>query len=104
MALRNGVVTTAAAEGLEVRIGLSTEGQAVQVYTMRHRDGQPDIQWKSEPTFGEPLHTGMMNGPRRAENWDTSELHRAEQEKEKRRREAEAEELDIKGGRSNRGR
>ena len=38
------VVTTAAAEGMEVRIGLSREGQAVQVYTMGHWEGQPVIQ------------------------------------------------------------
>ena len=30
------VVTTAAADGMEVRIGLSREGQAVQVYTIGH--------------------------------------------------------------------
>ena len=32
----NVVVTTAAAAGMEVRIGLGREGQAVQVYTMGH--------------------------------------------------------------------
>ena len=35
----NVVVATATAEGIEVCLGLSTEGQAVQVYTMGHRDG-----------------------------------------------------------------
>ena len=30
------VVTTAVAEGMEVRIGRSWEGQAVQVYNMQH--------------------------------------------------------------------
>ena len=32
----NVVLTAAAAAGLEVRIGLNREGQAVQVYTMGH--------------------------------------------------------------------
>ena len=41
----NVVVTTAAAEGVEVRNGLSREGQAVQVYTMEHWEGQLVIQW-----------------------------------------------------------
>ena len=40
----NVVVTTAAAEGMEVRIGLSREAQAVQVYTMGHWEGQPVVQ------------------------------------------------------------
>ena len=40
----NVVVTTAAAAGMEVRIGLSREGQAVQAYTMGHSEGQPVIQ------------------------------------------------------------
>ena len=44
------LVTAAAAEGIEVRIGLSRKGQVVQLYTMGHWDGQPEIQWKSKPT------------------------------------------------------
>ena len=40
------LVTTALAEGMEVRIGLSQEGHAMRVYTMGHWDGQPEIQWK----------------------------------------------------------
>ena len=52
----NVVVTTAAAAGTEVRIGLSREKQAVQVYTMGHWEGQPAIQWMAEPTWREPLH------------------------------------------------
>ena len=35
----NVVITAAAAAGMEVRIGLSREGQAVQVYTMGHWKG-----------------------------------------------------------------
>ena len=46
----NVVITTGAAAGIEVRIGLSPEGQAVQVYTMGHWKGQPEIQWTSERT------------------------------------------------------
>ena len=46
----NVVVTTAAAEGVEVRIGLSREGQAVQVYIMGHWEGQLVTQWTVEPT------------------------------------------------------
>ena len=41
----NVVVTAAAAAGMEVRIGLGRGGQAVQVYTMGHWEGQPAIQW-----------------------------------------------------------
>ena len=67
------------------------------MYTMGHWDGQPEIQWKSGPLCREPLHTGVLKEPRRAVNWDISELHRAVQEKEKRKREAAAEELDILG-------
>ena len=44
------VVTAAAAAGMEVRIGLSREGQAGQVYTMGHWEGQQAIQWMAEPT------------------------------------------------------
>ena len=93
----NVVVTTAAAEGMEVRIGLSWEGQAVQIYTMRHWDGQPEIQWKSEPTWGEPVHAEVPRGPGRAEGEDAAELSRAEQEKEKRQQGGAAEGLDILG-------
>ena len=45
----NVVVTTAEAEGMEVRIGLSREGQAVQVYTNGHWEKQPVIQWTADP-------------------------------------------------------
>ena len=37
------VVGRAASEGTGLRIGLCREGQAVQVYTMGHWDGQPEI-------------------------------------------------------------
>ena len=93
----NVVVTRAAAEGMEVRMGLSREGQAVQVYTMGHCDRQPEIEWRSEPTWGEPLHTEVPRGPRRAQGEDAAELRRAEQEKKKRQREATAEDLVILG-------
>ena len=43
----NVVVTMAAAESMEVRIG--REGYTVQVCTMRHWDGQLEIHWKSAP-------------------------------------------------------
>ena len=95
--LPNVVVTSAAAEGMEVRIGLSRKGQAVQVYTLGQWNGHPEIQWKSEPTWGDRLHAGVLRGPGRPKSGDAAELHRAEQEKEKRQREAAAEELDILG-------
>ena len=95
----NVVVTAAAGEGMEVRIGLSREGQAVQVYTMGHWEGRPVIQWKAEPTWGEPLHAEIDKGPGRTEGEDAAELVRAEQEKEKRQKEAAAGGLDMPGGR-----
>ena len=93
----NVVVTTAAGEGMEVRIWLSREGQAVQVYTMGHCERQPVIQWKAEPTWGEPLHAEFHKGPGRTEGEDAAELVRAEQQKEKRQKEAAAEGLDMLG-------
>ena len=48
----NVVVPAAAAAGMEVRIGLSREAQAVQVYTMGHWEGQPEIQWMASPRGG----------------------------------------------------
>ena len=96
------LVTTAATEGMEVRIGLSREGQAVQVYTMGQWNGQPEIQWKSEPTWGEPLHAEVLKGPGRAQGEDPVEVSRAEKEKEKRQREAAAEEPDKLGDRRDR--
>ena len=71
----NVVVTTAAAEGIEVCIGRIREGQAVQVYTMGHCDGQPEIHWKSETMFGQPLHAEVLRGPGRAEGEDAAEGH-----------------------------
>ena len=91
------VVTTAAAEGMEVCIGLSREGQAVQVYTMVHWDGQLAIQWTAQPTWGEPLHAEVRKGTGRTEGEDAAKLGRAEQEKEKRQKEAAAEGLDMLG-------
>ena len=93
----NVVVTTAAAEYTEVRIGLSREGRAVQVYTMGHWEGQPVIQWMAEPTWREPLHTEVHVGRGKSGGEDAAELGRAEQEKEKRRKEAAAEGLDMFG-------
>ena len=93
----NVVVTTAAVEGIEVRIGLSMEVQAVQVDTIGHWDGQPEIQCKSEPTWGESLHAGALRRPGKAEGENAVQLRRAEQEKEKRQQEAAAEELNILG-------
>ena len=43
------VVIAAASAGMEFRIGLGREGQAVQVYTMGHWEGQPEIQWMAGP-------------------------------------------------------
>ena len=40
----NVLVTTAEAEGMEIRIGLHREGQAVRVCTMGRWDGQRGIQ------------------------------------------------------------
>ena len=93
----NVVVTTEAAEGMEVRIGLSREGQAVQVYTMGHWEGQPIIQWTAEPTWREPLHAEVHVGRGKADGEDAAELGRAEQEKEKAQKEAAAEGLDMLG-------
>ena len=98
----NVVVTAAAAKGMEVPIGLSREGRAVHLYTMGHWDGQPEGQWKSEPTLGEPLHAVVLRRPGRAESEDTVELNRAEREKEKHQRKAAAESLDILGNRRGR--
>ena len=93
----NLLVTTAAAKGMEVRIGLSREGQAVQVYTMGHRVGQPVVQWTAEPTLREPLHGEVHVGRGKADGEDAAELGRAEQGKEKRQKEAAAEGLDMLG-------
>ena len=64
----NVVVTTAAADGIEVGIGLSREGQAVQVYSVGHWEGQLVIQWKAEPTWGEPLHAEIHRRGRTLRN------------------------------------
>ena len=98
----NVVVTTAAAAGMEVRIGLSREGQAVQVYTMGHPEGQPVIQWKAEHTWGEPLHSEGQVGRGRPDGENAAELGRADQEKEKRQKDAAAEGLDMLGDRRDR--
>ena len=91
----NVVITTAAAAGMEVRIGLSREGQAVQVYTMGHWERQPEIQWTAEPTWREPLHSEGKVGQGRAEGEEVAELGRAEQEKEKSPKKAAAKGLDM---------
>ena len=91
------LVTTATAEGMEVRIGLSREGQEVQVYTMGHWEGQPLIQWTAEPTWREPLHAEVYKGRGKVDGEDAAELGRAEQEKEKRQKEAAAKGLDMLG-------
>ena len=93
----NVVVTPAAAAGMEVRIGLSPEGQAVQVYTMGHWEGQPEIQWTAEPTWKEPLQSEGKVGTRRADGKDAAELVIAEKKKEKRQKEAVAEGLNMLG-------
>ena len=95
--LPNVVVTAAAAAGMEVRIGLGREGQAVQVYTMGHWEGQPGIQWMAEPTWREQLHPEGQVGRGKADGADAAELDRAEKEKEKRQKEAAAEGLDMLG-------
>ena len=73
----------------------------MQVYTMRHWDGQPEMEWKSEPTWREPLHADVLRGTGRAEG-ESAELSRAEQEKGKRQREAAAEGLGNLGDRRDR--
>ena len=93
----NGVVTAAAAAGMEVRIGLGQEGQAVQVYTMGHLEGQPEIQWMAEPTWREPLHPEGQVQRGKADGTDATELGRAEKAKKKRQKEAAAERLDMLG-------
>ena len=93
----NVVVTAAAAAGIEVWIGLSREGQAVQVYTMGHWEGQPEIKWMAEPTWREPLHPEGQVGRGKADGTDAAELDRAEKDKEKRQTEAAAEGLDMLG-------
>ena len=90
-------VTTAAAAGMEVRIGPGREGQAVQVCTMGHWKGQPVIQWMAEPAWREPLHPEDQVGRGNADATDAAELDRAEKEKEKRQKEAAAEGLDMLG-------
>ena len=99
----NVVVATAAAAGMEVRIGLSREAQAVQVYTMGHCEGRPAIQWMAEPTWREPLHPEGQVGRGRADGADTAELDRAEKEKEKHQKEAAAERVGHAGGRQGQG-
>ena len=93
----NVVVTAAAAAGMEVPIGLGREEQAVRVYTMGHREGEPEIQWMAEPTWREPLHPEGQVGRGKADGTDAAELDRAEKEKEKRQKEAAAEGLDMLG-------
>ena len=93
----NVVITTAAVAGMEVRIGLSGEGRAVQVYTMGHWEGQPETQWTAEPTSREPLHSEGQMGCGRADGENAAELGRAEQEKGKRQKEAAARGLDMLG-------
>ena len=93
----NVVVTAAAAAGMEVRIGLGRGEQAVQVYTMGHWEGQPEIQWMAGPTWREPLHPKGQVGRGKADGTDAAELDRAEKEKEKRQKEAAAEGLDMPG-------
>ena len=83
--------------GKEVRIGLSREGQAVQVYTMGHWEGQPVVKWTAEPTWREPLHAEGQVVRGKADGEDAAKLGRAEQEKEKRQKEAGAEGLDMLG-------
>ena len=91
----NVLVTTAAAEGMEVRIEPGREGQAVQVYTLGDWQGQPVIQWTAEPTWRKPLHAEVYKGQGKADGEDATELSRAEQEKEKRQKEEAVEGLDI---------
>ena len=87
----NVVVTAAAEVGMEVQIGLGPEGQALQVYTMGHWEGQLEIQWMAEPTWGELLYPEGQVGRGKADGTDAAKLDRAEKEKEKRQKEAAAE-------------
>ena len=82
----NVVVTAAAAAGVEVRIGRGREGQAVQVYTMGHWEGRPEIQWMAEPTSREPLQPKGQVGRGKADGTDAAELDRAEKERRSARR------------------
>ena len=91
------MVTTAAAEGMEFRIGLSWEGQAVQVYTMGHWEGQLVIQWTAEAIWRELVHAEVRKGPGRTEGEDAAELGAAEQEKKKHQKDAATEGLDMLG-------
>ena len=90
-------VTAAAAAGMEVRIGLGREGQAVQVYSMGPWEGQRAIQSMAEPTWRELLHSEGQVGRGKADGADAAELDRAEKEKEKRQKEAAVEGLDMLG-------
>ena len=80
---------------MEVRVGLGREGQAVQVYTMGHWEGQPEIQWMAEPTWREPLHSEGKMGRGKADGTEAAEVDTAEKEKEKRQKEAAAKGLDM---------
>ena len=99
----NVVVTAAAAAGMEVRIELNREGQAVKVYTMVHWEGQKEIQWTAELTWREPLHSEGNVGRGRADGKDAADLDRAEKEKERRQKEAAAEGLDMLGRKGQKG-
>ena len=83
----NVVITTAAAKGMEVHMGLSREGQAMQ----------PVVQWTAEPTWRQPLNAEVPVGRGKADGEDTAEVSRVEQEKQKRQKEAAAEGLDMLG-------
>ena len=75
-----------AAAGMEVRIGLGQEGQAVQVYTMGHWEGQPAIQLMAEHVWREPLHPEGQVGRGKADGADAAELDRAEKKRRSARR------------------
>ena len=81
----NVVVTTAAAAGMEDRIGLSREGQAVQVYSMGHWEGQPQIQWMAEPTWREPLHSEGKVGRGKADGTEQRKKMRSTRRRQRRR-------------------
>ena len=98
----NAAVTTAAADGIEVGIGLSQESQTVQLYSLGHWERQPVIHWTAGSAWREPLHAEVHKGQGKMDEEDAAELGRAQQEKEKRQKEAAAEGLDMLGDRKGR--
>ena len=65
---------------------------------MGHWEGQPVIQWTTEPTWREPLHAEVHVGRRMADWEDPAELGRAEQENEKRQKDLGGSSCMVKDG------